>query len=200
MKDILANPKRIAEIKKVHSVIKENYRGLSLEDVLIVGFNWDREKILNVTRDSKLYESIKSFFYNWNYSDADKLSKFRLYNQPAICRHARYRAVFLQDMKSKGYDLGKKLSISQLEEISCHSIDYATVTYAIKCYLLANYSDKEIKAFRGVQPQTGPVNNSMEHLFGCEMSNYKHTTICNDLHTETGISPTDINTAFYTMG
>lgn len=209
MKAILANPKRVSEINKIHSEIKELFKWLTLEDVLIVGFNWNRDKIdtvMNNEFDHKdldgpfAYKELKAFFYTWDWDGNEQLSKFKCYNQPAICRHARYRAIFLQDMESKGYNLSKKLSIAQLEEISCYSIGYATVSYAIKCYLIANYDNEQIKEYRGIQAQTGPVNNSMEHLFGCCMSNYEHTIICNDLVIETGLSSTDINTAFYTMG
>lgn len=200
MKAILANQKRTLEVNKLHKEIATMFGGLTLEEILIVGFNWKQEKIAKVM-SSPEWKDIVSFFYNWEWYGDEQLSKFKLYNQPAICRHARYRAEFLQDMKNKGYDLNKKyISLPQLEEISCLSIGYATVTYAIKCFLLANYNEDGIKAYKGVQPQTGPVHNASEHLFGHKFTNYQHTTLCNDLALDTDLSPTFINSAFYTIG
>lgn len=197
MKAVLANPKRLKKVKEIHSGIKKLYKGLSLEEVMIVGFNWKRDKIDKVLNEHK---ELKEFFYKWDYNGDDySLNSFRLYDQPAITRHARYRAVFLQNMRKMGYSLNN-LSMEQLEEISCHSIGYATVTYAIKCYLIANYSKEEINSYQGIQSQTGPVINAVEKLYGTRMSNYSHTMLCNKLSNEIGISPTDINTSFYTMG
>lgn len=200
MKAILANPKRVSEVKNVHSSIATTFKDLTLEQILIVGFNWPVEKIQDVIFSHK-YELIKKFFYEWDYMKGkEQLSKFKLYNQPAITRHARFRAVFLQEMKVKGYELNKKLTIPQLEEISALSIGYATVTYAIKCYLLANFNEDGIKAFKGIQAQTGPVHNSLDHLFGHKFTNYQQTVLCNDLALDTGLSATYINSALYTMG
>jgi len=77
-------------------------------------------------------------------------------------------------------------------------LGYATIAYAIKCFLLANYSDLEIDLYQGIQPQTGPVANAIEHLYGRHMSNYQHTMLCNFEAGE--YSSTFINTAFYTLG
>lgn len=204
MKTILANSKRVKEVSKIHSEISQLYKGLSLEDILIVGFNWNRKKIDEVMNDEGqfFYRHIKKFFYEWDYVNKEgTLSQFRLYNQPAITRHARYRAVFLQDMKRKGYDLSKELLISQLEALSCYSIGYATITYAIKCYLLSTYLYTDwVHRYNGIQPQTGPIHNANELLYGFRMSNCEHTNMCNLLSKELGLSSTYINTAFYTMG
>jgi hypothetical protein len=203
MKAILANPKRSLEVTSIHNSIASTFGNLSLEDILIVGFNWKREKILKVYNNDTpfLYRHIKKFFYEWDYNNSTgQLSQFKLYNQVAITRHARYRAVFLQDMKRKGYDLSSRLSITQLEELSCHSINYATVTYAIKCYLLANFTSEQIETYKGIQPQTGPVHNANELMFGSKLSNYEHTVRCNLFAEELELSSTYINSAFYTMG
>jgi len=103
-------------------------------------------------------------------------------------------------MKAKGYNLGSRLSITQLEELSCYSIGYATVTYAIKCYLLANFTSSQIELYKGIQPQTGPVHNANQLLFGSKLSNYEHTVRCNLFSSELNLSSTYINSAFYTIG
>lgn len=53
MKAILANSKRVLEVNSIHQSIKSTFRDFSLEDILIVGFNWDR-------RDT--FRSIKGIF------------------------------------------------------------------------------------------------------------------------------------------
>jgi len=45
---VLANPNRILEVNSVHNSIATTFKNVSLEDVLIVGYNWNREKILIV--------------------------------------------------------------------------------------------------------------------------------------------------------
>ena len=100
---ILNNETRQKQVTRTHRELGDMFSGLTLEDVLIVGYNWPRHKIEKVMNDRPLYKKLKKFFYRWDYTGDDyQLSDFKLYNQPAITRHARYRAVFLQDMKKKG--------------------------------------------------------------------------------------------------
>jgi len=122
MKRVLTNPKRVEEVTNIHSSIKALYKGLTLEQSLITGYNWKRDKIESVILSNK-YTKLRNFFYKWDYSNPDRsLNTFRLYDQPAITRHARYRAVFLQDMIKKGYNLSLELPIATLEEISCYAV------------------------------------------------------------------------------
>lgn len=190
-----------SKVNETHAGIREMFKGLTLEEVLIVGYNWKASKINVVVNDATFLNDLKAFFYSWQYEKTkETLASFRLYDQPAITRHARFRAIYLQDMKRKGYDLSDKQSLPQLEMLSCLGAEYNTVLYAIKCYLLANYTDEEIQTYQGIQPQTGPIYNSVSKLFDCEDTTMDHMKRCTEIAYEIDESTTYVNTALYLMG
>ena len=197
---IFANDVRVSQVERTHKELGDIFEGLSLEETFVVGYNWKREKILDVKNSGKLKELI-DFFYKWDYHNSSKqLSSFRLYNQPAITRHARFRAEFMRKAKAVGYDLSKPINVTKLEELSYLGAEYATVLYALKCYALAHYNERLIEQYKGLQPQTGPVYNANDVLFGKNLSVTEHTKHCNDIAVAIDKSPMFVNTAFYFMG
>jgi hypothetical protein len=194
---VLANEVRTKKVSDAHRALREQYFGLTFEDILILGYNWNREKIDRIMGDEIV--SLRRFMYVWEYETGEmKLKDYGLYNTLALA-NARYRAVFLQKLVRMGYDLTKKLSIKDLEEISKLAENSNTVLYAIKCYLLANHGSNLMK-FKGLQPQTGPVHNATKKLFCVKDSNKEHMNRCNTLAKELNVSSTFINTSMYFLG
>jgi hypothetical protein len=93
MKDVILNEKRKNEVEKIHSKIKSTYEGLSLETILVLGYNWSESKINDIAF-SETYEDLRKFFYVWDYNKSEgTLKDFGLYDQPALHRHAKFRAM-----------------------------------------------------------------------------------------------------------
>ena len=202
LKQIFTNKLISKKVHDTHFSIQTQYADLTLEEVLVVGPKWNREKIERLKNDGTLKKLIK-FFYDWKYDDDEKslTTAFpRLYNVVEIAGYARWRAEYMQRMNLIGYDLSSNRCIESLEDIALYGGDYTSVSYAIKCYLLANRTIKEIDEYKGLQPLTRPVQDAVKTLFGISESQYRHTIRCNLLSAEARKSPTFINTALWNMG
>lgn len=199
-KAIFRNPVRAEQVKDTHKGLRNTFRNLTLEEVLTVGYNWERAKIEQLKADGTL-DKLIFFFYGWDYDKStEQLSSFKLYNQPAITRHAKYRARFMRLARSMGYELDKFIPVEKLEMLSFLGADSNSVLYALKCYALGNYDLEDQNRYMGLQPQTGPVHNANRLLFGKDLTVREHTDKCREIGTTISRSPMFVNTAFYFMG
>ena len=199
---IFTNEKIKAKVQNTHNAINHIFEGLTLEEVLVVGAKWNKSKI-KMIKDSGQLDKIIEFFYEWDYEGSNEslTEKFpALYNMVEICGYAKWRAKYMQRMKKIGYDLSRpNRTVAELEEMVLYAGDYGSVTYAFKCFLIANYTTKEVNSYKGIQPQTNPVSQTVGYLFGKSENQYRHTVRCNQLANEVGISPTAINTTLWVM-
>ena len=200
LNSIFTNDAIKQKVHDTHAVIKTTFKGLTLEQSLVVGPMWSREKIDRLMDDGTLNKLIE-FFYEWDYDNGSKaLKDFGVYNSNEIVAYAKWRAKYMQRMVLVGYDLSHERSIEGLEEVALHGGEYASVSFAIKCHILGNFKPSEYKEYKGLLPCTSPVRKAVKALFGEDESQYRHTLRCNQIGSEIGRSSMFINTVLWNLG
>lgn len=191
---MFTSPSLHQETLATHALLKQKYATLSLADILTVGITWTHAKIVSQTPN---LPSHYAFLLNWHYSNPlTNLSSLNLYNRTDIY-NARPRAEFLRKIQPK-FNLSSPLSLEHLEAVSYEAYEYATVLYAIKCYVIANDLHP---LYKGLQPATQQIKaffamyNSAHSISNTEATH--HGLI---MSLRNNVDPTTMNTLMYLVG
>lgn len=199
IEDIFLSKKRSDATQKIHSYFKD-YPKMSLLDHFVPAMDWNLDKIKTVRSKADGFEPIKTYLKKGQSGD---FKQFKVYGVQACNRYMWMRSDLVSDIVKNWEieidDPSAVMKLKYLIEICLEAIEYPSLVYPIKTYVIAN--DLE-DGYSGILPNTTPVRRATELLFGKPFNGdqYGHTMLCRDIANELDVNPMYINTALWTIG
>lgn len=195
------------EVAETHKEFRDRFKDLKLSfrEFMIIGHTWKHDKLVRLN-DQNMLEVLAIFFKTWKYDQSDEmLSDFELYNSREI-QNARKKANYLRRLAALNdlsvdhwIDQKEPMPLEMVTKLSLEAHDSPSIVYAIKMYLLANFSEEDLEDYWGILPMTGPVHKVLYRFFDLDGSQYDQTIFCHVLAQECDVTPMYINTALWLL-